>query len=121
METIKTKDIQTMIEEVQNFKGEYADEYKTRLDYVMKGGFERDYFANWLDNCSDYPMTQEIIDMATHIHEMVCEWGDAVDEGWIDPKEDWEYETFEERKAAAEAIIAERQYIVDAEKARRMK
>lgn len=89
METIKTKDVQEMIVEVQDFKGELANEYKTRMDYVNEGGFEKDYFSAWLEGCSDYPYMSEIVEMATHINEMVDEWIAAVDDGEIDPEAGW--------------------------------
>lgn len=90
METIKTKDVQEMIAEVQNFKGEYANEYRTRYDYVCQYcAFEKDYFSAWLEGCAEYPYVSEIAEMATHIQEMVDEWIAAVDDGEIDPEAGW--------------------------------
>ena len=38
-----------------NYRGEYADEYRTHLEYVESGAWEKDYFANWLEDCGgDY-------------------------------------------------------------------
>ena len=40
---------------VSYFRGELANEYDTHLEYVEMGGWEKDYFADWLDSDPDYP------------------------------------------------------------------
>lgn len=77
------------IMEVYEFKGECANEYKTRYDYVISGAFEKDYFSSWLDSCSDYPMLNEIIEFCQTASKLVDKWIHAVDEGVLDSEGNW--------------------------------
>ena len=77
---------------VQDFYGEYANEYETRYDYVSGYDFtfEKDYFCSWIYGCSNYPCTFEIICECKHIQAMTTLWKNAVEKGWIDGEEGWE-------------------------------
>lgn len=74
---------------INEFKGECANEYNGRMDYVECGAFERSYFAYWLDSCSDYPCVNEIIEFCQALDNDIRMWLNAVERGWIDPKEHW--------------------------------
>ena len=71
---------------VENFKGEFITEYKSIYEYVIYGGWERDYFSAWLERCSDYPCLEEIInfcketELIIELYCMVVEDGDEEDE-----------------------------------------
>lgn len=105
------------IEFIQEFEGEYANEYNSRYEYVERGAFEKDYFASWLESCSDYPTLIEIQEFCEAVGEAIKMWLYAVERGYIEPNADWKYTHYEENLkdalAAAMAIIAERQHIVD--------
>ena len=34
---------------VTSFVGEYANDYRDFYEYVINGGWEKDYFSDWLD------------------------------------------------------------------------
>jgi hypothetical protein len=79
-----------VVKEVQEFKGECASDYKTRVDYILNwSAFEKDYFASWIDGCSDYPMLCEIRNMCDRIDGMITMWERAVENGWIDAEDGW--------------------------------
>lgn len=78
-----------LILKVQEHKGEYAEDYRTRMDYVERNGFERDYFDSWVYGCSDYPCLDEIVSECGHIQMLIEMWFWAVEEGWIDPEAGW--------------------------------
>lgn len=83
-------DFMDFVQEVQDFKGECANEYKTRYDYIYDyQTFEKDYFSAWLDGCSSYPDTYDIIDQCRRIQKMIEMWQRAVDNGLIDPEAGW--------------------------------
>lgn len=76
-----------VVMEVQEFEGELASYYKAHEDYILFGGFEKDYFSSWLESCSNYPMVCEIRDECDRIDKMIEMWGHAIEKGWIDVKE----------------------------------
>jgi hypothetical protein len=65
---------------VEGFKGEYFNEYDSFYDYLTYGGWEKDYFASWLESCSDYPTLSEIIDFCKETDRMIRLYIDAVEE-----------------------------------------
>ena len=69
---------------VSYFRGELANEYDTHLEYVEMGGWEKDYFADWLDSDPDYPFLDEIIDFATKVDNAIQMWFEGVRAGVID-------------------------------------
>lgn len=78
-----------LVQEVNEFEGECANEYKTRWEYVESGAFEKDYFAAWLEGCSDYPMMDEIIEQAQFIQKMTGNWYLAEEFGLINAEDGW--------------------------------
>lgn len=88
------------IQFIQEFKGEYADEYKTRYDYIVNGGFETDYFASWLEGCSDYPMLNEIKEFCESVECGIILWlavaentNINLEAGWVEEGDSyWAYE-----------------------------
>jgi hypothetical protein len=79
-----------LAQEVNEFEGECANDYKTRREYVeMWGAFEKDYFAAWLEGCSDYPSLDEIIGQAQFIQKMIDNWFLAVEFGLINAEDGW--------------------------------
>ncbi len=78
-----------LTQEVNEFEGEYVDDYKTRTEYIDRGGFERDYFDSWIQSCSDYPMMCEVIAQAQFIQEMIDNWYLAVEFGLINAEDGW--------------------------------
>ena len=81
--------VASFVEEISEFKGELANEYKTRQEYVKSGAFEKDYFASWLEGCSDYPYLCEIIEFCQYVDAAIQEWLNAVEDGSIDPEAGW--------------------------------
>lgn len=76
---------------IKEFYGEYASDYRFRYDYIYtRYEFEKDYFSSWVEGCSDYPTTYEIIDQCKYIQEMIDLWAMAVEKGWINGEEGWE-------------------------------
>lgn len=76
---------------VHEYKGEYANEYDMRYDYIYsRCAFEKDFFSNWLEGCDIYPNTYEIIDVCQYIQNMIELWKYAIEKGWIDGEEGWE-------------------------------
>ena len=71
---------------ISNYRGEYADEYRTHLEYVESGAWEKDYFAAWLEGCSDYPKLGEIMEFCEVINDALTEWIQGVETGEIDPE-----------------------------------
>lgn len=65
---------------VEGFKGEYFEDYNSIYDYVIYGGWEKDYFSHWLDGCSDYPTLSEIIVFCNDTDRMIRLYIDAVEE-----------------------------------------
>ena len=65
---------------VESFKGECYEEYKSLYEYVIYGGWEKDYFSAWLDSCSDYPSLEEIIDFCKETDLAIRLYLDAVEE-----------------------------------------
>lgn len=79
-----------LAQEVNEFEGECANDYKTRREYVeMWGAFEKDYFAAWLESCSDYPSLDEIIGQAQFIQKMIDNWFLAEEFGLINAEDGW--------------------------------
>ena len=75
---------------IYEFKGECARDYKTRYDYVCDyGAWEKDYFASWIESCSDYPMLSEIQEFCESVSACIERWIYAVDQGYIDSEEGW--------------------------------
>ena len=77
---------------IQEFKGECANDYETRREYVEKCGFEKDYFASWLESCSDYPNLIEIQEFCEAVNDSIIMWTKAVENGLIDTEEGWDKE-----------------------------
>jgi hypothetical protein len=77
------------IEFIQEFKGECANDYETRMEYVEKGGFEKDYFSSWLESCSDYPNLIEIKEFCEAVNDGITMWIEAVENDLIDSEEGW--------------------------------
>ena len=71
---------------VTNFRGEMANNYDTHLEYVEMGAWEKDYFADWLASCSDYPSLEEIEDFCHSVNYYIGHWFDGVEAGIIDPE-----------------------------------
>lgn len=69
---------------ITGYRGELAGHYDTHLEYVEYGGFEKDYFYEWTESCSDYPTLSEIIEFATKLDEDIRLWLDGVEDGSID-------------------------------------
>lgn len=69
---------------ISYFRGVMASEYSTHLEYVEMGGWERDYFADWLASCSDYPSLDEIEDFCHNVNKAIELWLDGVEAGVID-------------------------------------
>lgn len=88
---------------IQDYRGESASEYSSRLEYVERGGFEKDYFASWLESCSDYPCLNEIKEFCESVDCSIKMWLYAVECGYIEPNDGWDYEPFDLEKARAEA------------------
>lgn len=65
---------------VEDFKGEYFNEYNSFYDYVVYEGWEKDYFACWLEGCSNYPTLSEIIDFCEETDRIIRLYIDAVEE-----------------------------------------
>ena len=79
-----------VVAEVQKFKGEYANEYKTRYDYIcVYCAFEKDYFASWMHGCSDYPLLSEIKSFCEYADMLIAMWIEVVEDGYIDPEAGW--------------------------------
>ena len=77
---------------INMYKGEYANDYTTRLKYVEMGAFERDYFADWLEsetNSSCYPSLDEIADFCNKVQKAIDKWFEGVYEGVIDSEAGW--------------------------------
>lgn len=67
---------------ITKFRGEFAADYPTHLEYVKSGMWEKDYFAHWLLEKSDadcYPTLDEIIDFSTKLKNDI--------ENWLESKE----------------------------------
>lgn len=75
---------------INEFKGEFANEYETRWEYVEQGGWERDYFEDWLRSCSDYPYLDEIEDFCGNLRHLRDKWFEGVEAGVIDSEAGWE-------------------------------
>lgn len=86
METITVREIMG----INEFKGECANEYKTRYEYILNGAFEKDYFAAWLESCSDYPSLNEIIKFCQDAAKLIDKWVYAVEYGYIEPNDGWD-------------------------------
>lgn len=71
---------------ITEFRGCLAEEYDTHLEYVESGGWEKDYFNDWLISCSDYPTLGEIEDFCKTLQYYLDHWFDGVEEGKIDPE-----------------------------------
>lgn len=71
---------------VSNYRGEYADEYRTHLEYVESGAWEKDYFSAWIEGCSDYPDLWEIKEFCDKVIEDIELWAEGVNIGKIDPE-----------------------------------
>lgn len=69
---------------ISDWVGECAYDYPTQYDYVIKGGWEKDYFDGWLNNATIYPTLEEIIDFCNWLNEQIELWISAVEEGVID-------------------------------------
>lgn len=67
---------------VESFKGELFSigEYKNTYEYVIDGGWEKDYFSSWLEGCSDYPYLGEIKDFCIETDRIIRLYIDAVEE-----------------------------------------
>ena len=59
---------------INNFCGELADEHDTHFEYVESGDWEKDYFADWLVSCSDYPSLKEIEDFCHTTQYYIRHW-----------------------------------------------
>lgn len=77
---------------INEFNGECANEYDSRMRYVEMGGFEQDYFASWLEGCSNYPYLSEIKEFCESVDTSIRMWLHAVECGWIEPEEHWNVE-----------------------------
>lgn len=75
---------------INEFKGESANDYETYLEYVEQGGWERDYFADWLSSCSDYPSLEEIERFCNWLQNLIDKWFEGVEAGVIDSEAGWE-------------------------------
>lgn len=75
---------------INNFRGEMASEYRTHLNYVEMGGWEKDYFSSWLEGCSDYPYLGEIADFCRETDAAILVWLEGVEAGAIDPEASYE-------------------------------
>ena len=71
---------------VSYYRGKRANEYDTHLEYVEMGAWEKDYFADWLASCSDYPSLEEIEDFCRTTNYYIRHWFDGVKAGKIDPE-----------------------------------
>ena len=71
---------------ITEFRGECANGYATHLEYVEMGGWEKDYFARWLDSCIDYPTLDEIESFCHTVSYYLDHWFDGVEVGKIDPE-----------------------------------
>ena len=74
---------------ITNFRGEFADDYPTHLEYVKSGMWEKDYFANWLLEQTDsdcYPLLEDIERFCHQTLYYLGHWFAGVEEGAINPE-----------------------------------
>lgn len=65
---------------VEAYKGDLFTEYNSVYEYVLSGDWEKDYFASWLDSCSDYPTLSEIMSFCNETNRMIRLYIIAVEE-----------------------------------------
>lgn len=76
---------------ISYFRGEYANDYRTHLDYVEAGAWEKDYFAHWLEADDDYyPELDEIASFCINLQKAIEKWFEGVEAGVIDSEAGWE-------------------------------
>jgi hypothetical protein len=66
------------------YRGFMANDYDTHYEYVEDGAWEKDYFADWLASCSDYPSLDEIEHFCHQVQYYMGHWFDGVKAGKID-------------------------------------
>lgn len=73
---------------ITEFRGECANDYATHKEYVEMGGWEMDYFSNWLEGLKDgeYPHLDEIEVFCHTVSYYLGHWLDGVEAGIIDPE-----------------------------------
>lgn len=75
---------------ITNFRGEFANEYATHLEYVKSGDWERDYFQHWTNSqmLADYgfPTLEEIKVFCHTTMYYMGHWYDGVESGVINPE-----------------------------------
>ena len=74
------------VEYISNYRGQFANEYDTHLEYVESGAWEKDYFSAWLEGCSDYPSLCELMVFCKEVSYDIRHWLDGVNSGKIDPE-----------------------------------
>ena len=68
---------------VTSFVGEYANDYRDFYEYIINGGWEKDYFSDWLDRISAdcvYPTLDDIIAECKFANRQIALYLDVVEE-----------------------------------------
>lgn len=63
---------------VEQYKGKTFGEYKNTYEYVIYGGWERDYFGSWFESCN--PSLEEIAAFCKETDEVIRLYIEAVEE-----------------------------------------
>ncbi len=69
----------TIDEIITGFRGECADDYSSTYEYVINGGWEKDYFASWMEGCAEYPTLREIMYFCKYTDAMIMAWINSVE------------------------------------------
>ena len=74
------KETKVAVEFIESFKGVLYSYYEDTYNYVINGGWEKDYFADWLVSCSDYPNLDEIEYFCKQVEKQIAIYIDYVEE-----------------------------------------